>query len=120
IFVLPSYMEYYYKESHIEYQGVPEFSPTCNRDDAPLKIIYPTDDIKIFLPKSGHNEGNPMIMKAYHRDPKALLYWFVNEQYLGTTSNGQHEIIFHGQKGNYQIQINDQYGNSDMLRFEII
>ena len=120
VFVLPSYMEYYYRQGHLDYKGLPEYSRDCNRDDLPLKIIYPSENVKLFLPKSGENKENPVIMKAYHRDPKAILYWFVNEQYLGTTSNGQHEMIFHSQKGDYHLQITDQYGNSDMLRFRII
>ena len=119
-FTLPSYMEYYYKEGHLEYASLPDFHPGCSREDNPLKIIYPTQNVKIFLPKSGGQQENKVIMKAYHRDPEGILYWFINDNYLGNTTHGKHEVPFFGKRGMYQLQITDQHGNNDSMQFEIL
>lgn len=120
LFILPSYIEYYYKEGHPTYLGLPDYNPGCVRDDSPIKILYPVDKVKIFLPRSSENVVNQVIMKAYHRDPKGKLFWFVNDQYLGSTSEGKHEMLFHGKQAKYQLQISDESGNVDIVHFELL
>lgn len=119
-FVLPSFMEYYYREGHPGYKSLPEYNPDCIRDDQPLKIIYPAENVKIFLPKSTDVQENQIILNAYHRDKEGILYWFINDRYAGTTRNGKHELPFKGTRGQYVVQITDQYGNSDKIKFEIL
>lgn len=120
MFILPSYMEYYYKEGHLAYKGLPDYNPDCIRDDYPIKILYPVDKVKIFLPRTSGSQVNQIVMKAYHRDAKGSLFWFVNDQYWGMTKDGKHEMLFHGQQGKYQLQISDQSGNVDVVKFEIL
>ncbi|MCZ2337991.1 MAG: penicillin-binding protein 1C [Chitinophagales bacterium] len=119
-FTLPPYMEYYYKQAHINYRIIPAFSPACSRGEQPLKIIYPNQGVKVFLPKESVSKQQDIVMKAYHRDDKAVLYWFVNDQYIGTTNNGHHEMLFKSKKGHYQLYITDQNGHNESVKFDII
>ena len=120
MFVLPSHMEYYYATADLNYKVLPVYRPDCYEDDKALNIVYPSNGIRIFIPKTGENTQNNIILKAYHRDKAAILYWIVNDKYIGTTTKGKHEIIFTGAKGYYQLSISDQNGNFDQISFEVI
>lgn len=119
-FVLPPYLEYFYKESHFDYQLLPEKSPLCLDDNETIKIIYPTENVKIFLPRTGEKNQNHVIMKSYHRDAKTTLYWFVNDVYLGTTHGDKHEMSYLAGPGSYTLYVTDSDGNSDSVHFEIL
>ncbi len=120
MFVLPSHMEYYYAAADLNYKVLPAYRQDCYDDDKALNIVYPSDGIRIFIPKTGENNQNNIILKAYHRDKAATLYWIVNDKYIGTTTKGKHEILFTGAKGYYQLSISDQNGNFDQISFEVI
>ncbi|HMT52137.1 MAG TPA: penicillin-binding protein 1C [Saprospiraceae bacterium] len=120
-FVLPSYMEYYYIPSHGEYRGMPEYNPECRPDiTAICKIIYPYDDLKIFLPKENPSESNEMVVKAYHKDKNAILYWFLDDQFVRITKSMSHELMVGAKPGSHILTINDQWGNYDQIDFEIL
>jgi penicillin-binding protein 1C len=120
MFVLPSHMEYYYTASDLKYKVLPPYRPDCYDDDSALNIVYPSEGIRVFIPKTGEKTQNNIILKAYHRDKTTTLYWIINDKYIGATSKGKHEILFTGEKGYYQLSISDQNGNQDQISFEVI
>lgn len=121
IFVLPSYLEYFYKQSHFEYKGLPLYDPKCSQEmTEACKIIYPNNGLKIFLPKEKTATINDLVVKAYHRDPRATLFWFLDDVHVKNSENGQNEIMLKVSKGSHTITINDPLGNSDAVTFEIL
>lgn len=121
LFILPSYMEYYYKEAHRDYRPLPIFDAACSPSSvSSCKIIYPQDGLKIFLPKEQIDQQNQLVLKAYHREKDAILYWFLDEQYIKTTKASSHEILLSIGKGTHRINITDQKGNMDHVSFEIL
>jgi penicillin-binding protein 1C len=121
IFVLPSYMEYYYREAHREYKGLPLYDADClPQISAACKIIYPQDNLKIFLPKEQIDQQNKLVVKAYHRDKDAKLFWFLDDEFVRTTESVPHEILLKVAKGSHTLTITDQKGNQDKVFFEIL
>ncbi|HRG41842.1 MAG TPA: hypothetical protein PLC27_10585, partial [Saprospiraceae bacterium] len=107
--------------SHGEYRGMPEYNPECRPDiSAICKIIYPYDDLKIFLPKENPSESNEMVVKAYHKDKNAILYWFLDDQFVRITKSMSHELMVGAKPGSHTLTINDQWGNYDQINFEIL
>ncbi len=121
IFLLPSYMEYYYKTGHQEYKGIPEIDPNCQTIQSNMKIIYPQNGLKIFLPREAIDKKNDLITKAYHHDKTATLYWFVDDVYVTSTkSSSGHDCKLKISKGQHTISITDQKGFKDDVYFEIL
>jgi penicillin-binding protein 1C len=119
-FVLPSFMEYYYKQANTTYQVLPPPDPLCQQSDASCKIIYPQNDIKIFLPKESESKTNQLVAQAYHGQNGAVLYWFLDGQYFATTKNEPHDCLINAGYGRHFLVISDQWGNKDEISFEII
>lgn len=119
-FVLPSYMEYYYKQSNTSYKVLPPLDPLCQQSEASCKIIYPLNDIKIFLPKENESKLNHLIAKAYHRQNGAVLHWFLDGQYLSSTNNQPHDCLLKAGIGQHILMITDQWGNKDEVNFDIL
>ncbi|MBK9256179.1 MAG: penicillin-binding protein 1C [Saprospiraceae bacterium] len=121
VFVLPPYLEYYFKPGHPEYKGIPANDPDCNPKESKLKIIYPQNGLKIFLPKDSEVRKNNLIAKAYHPNKDATLYWFYDDNHVCTTSSGTpHDCIGKLSFGPHILTISDQWGNRDLVHFEII
>ncbi|MFZ1748950.1 MAG: penicillin-binding protein 1C [Saprospiraceae bacterium] len=121
IFTLPSYMEYYYKVAHRDYRDLPTYDPSCQPvNSTACKIIYPYDDLKIFLPKEKIDKLNELVVKAYHREKNAKLYWFLDDLYINTTREMPHDMILMVGKGIHTLTITDQRGNRDQIVFEIL
>ncbi|MBC7885154.1 MAG: penicillin-binding protein 1C [Saprospiraceae bacterium] len=120
LFVLPSYMEYYYKTAHTEYKGIPPHDPDCKPSATACKIIYPYDGLKIFLPKERAEKENELIIKAYHREKDGKLYWFIDNDYKTVTSATPHDCMVKLNKGPHSLTITDQWGNKDHIEFEIL
>jgi len=120
LFVLPSYMEYYYKNAHMDYKGIPIHDPACLPSASSCKIIYPNDGLKIFLPKESAEKQNELIVKAYHREKDARIFWFVDDDYKKVTSNAPHNCLLKLKTGAHTLTITDQWGNRDQVTFEIL
>lgn len=120
IFVLPSYMEYYYKTGHMDYKGIPAHDPLCMPVSGACKIIYPYDGLKIFLPRESAQKQNDLVFKAYHRQKDANLFWFIDSEYKTTTSESPHDCIMQLNIGVHKLTITDQWGNRDQIEFEIL
>jgi penicillin-binding protein 1C len=56
-------------------------------------------------------DGNPgsIIFEAAHRTPSTMIYWHLNEQFLGTTKD-IHQVAVSPQQGSYTLTIVDENG----------
>lgn len=120
LFVLPAYMEYYFKTAHMDYKGIPAPDPSCQPASGVCKIIYPYDGLKIFLPRENAEKQNDLVFKAYHRQKDAGLFWFIDDEYKTSTTAAPHECIVKLGIGVHKLTITDQWGNRDQIEFEIL
>jgi penicillin-binding protein 1C len=119
-FVLPSYMEYYYRQAHGEYRIVPEHDAACMPSGTACRIIYPQQGMKIFLPKENADKQNELIAKAYHRNREANLFWFIDNDFRIMTGKSPHDCMLNLLPGPHTLTVTDQWGNKDEVHFEII
>jgi penicillin-binding protein 1C len=86
-FVLPPAMEYYYRMRNPSYQTLPPFRPGCTDDmKVPsMDFIYPPRDARIFIPRSLQGELMSMLPEIAHRRRNAVIYWHLDNRYIGMT-----------------------------------
>lgn len=110
-FVLPPLMKYYYKSQNPFYRKLPEFRSDCKGElQNSMKFIYPTQKSTIFLPKNFSGKQNDLIVKVAHSNKEAILFWSLNNTFLGTTKEN-HEFAITPRIGNFTIIVVDNFGN---------
>jgi penicillin-binding protein 1C len=120
-FELPPSMAYYYRKNHPEYEKIPSFRLECIQEASSdlMSFLYPSEKSKIYLPIDIDGIREKAIFRATHRDPKSVLYWHLDKEYLGYTED-VHSMGINASKGIHNIMIIDQLGNNVIQRFEII
>lgn len=81
-----------------------------------LKIIYPTKNLKITLPKDFDGEKSVIIKVANLKNQN--LYWYLNGDYLGKDRNNSQKLSL--KEGKYQITIVSENGEIEKQNFEIL
>lgn len=120
-FVLPPTMEFYYRAKHL-YKPLPPFKPGCETGEQAgqsMEIIYPRDQAKIYVPIEIDGKQGATVFKATHRDPDAVIFWHLDDEYIGSTRTF-HQISLNPSPGNHVLSIIDESGEQEMVRFEIL
>lgn len=119
-FVLPPVMEWYYKSKHIDYQMLPPFREDCvGNTSGTMDFIYPKNNSKIYLTKNFNSEVQPLILKVAHSQSDAVLYWYVDAIFQGTTTTF-HEKSILAKAGKHIITVVDGNGNELRRKIEIV
>lgn len=124
-FVLPPAQEFYWRQYHNNYQPLPPWRKDCiaesaqQDDDIPLELIYPQARSRIYIPVDLDGKRSRVILKAIHRDPAAVLYWHLDEEFLGETK------IFHEREaslepGLHKLLVMDKQGYKLERRFRVV
>ncbi len=110
-FVLPPLQEWYYRRNHPDYQGLPPWMPGCDEGSPGIvmQLIYPTTAARIIVPREVDGNLESIVLKAAHRSTDAVIYWHLNDQYLGLTS-GLHHLEIRPEPGNYDLTLVDDKG----------
>ncbi len=119
-FMLPPVMEWYFKRRNPSYLTVPEFAEGCVSDMDLIELIYPQPNQQVFIPKSFNNQLEKVVCKATHRQPNSILYWHLDDFYLGETTNGMHQIEITASLGYHTLTVMDEAGNSIVRKFKVI
>ena len=110
-FVLPPLLAYYYKKQNPFYKSLPKFRKDCLGDvKNAMKFRYPTEKSTIFLPKNFDGKQNELILKVAHSNPDAVLYWYSNNTFLGTTKE-LHQFAVSPKIGEFKFTVMDSFGN---------
>ncbi|MCK9167333.1 MAG: penicillin-binding protein 1C [Bacteroidales bacterium] len=119
-FVLPPVQAWYYNKFNAGYALLPPFHPRClgSEEENPLNFIYPSSNRTVYLPKKLNSGRSQLVMEAAHRDPEAILYWYLDDAFLGTTR------YFHTQScspapGSHRITITDGSGNDKSILINV-
>jgi len=120
-FELPPAMAYYYRNNHPSYRTPPPYRMDCltDADHDVLSFIYPSTATSIYLPIDQDGIREKAVFKAAHQDPKATLYWHLDDEYLGYTTEF-HDMEISASQGNHTITIVDQMGNRSVQKFEVL
>jgi penicillin-binding protein 1C len=123
-FVLPPAAEWFYRKKHYEYRPLPPWREDC-RESAPeeshrsLSIIYPRVGSSIYIPFELDGKKGKTVFKAAHRRSDALIYWHLDNEYLGLTRT-LHQMSAAPEPGVHRLTIVDDQGESVSRRFEIL
>jgi len=119
-FVLPPAVEYFYRQKHPGYRPLPPYAPGCGNEAGVqvMEFIYPTQGIKIFIPRDHTGELTRIIPEVVHRDPSAKIFWHLDKNFLGTTKS-IHQIEILASPGDHVITVVDEEGNRVKCGFSI-
>lgn len=121
-FILPPAMEYYYKTRHRDYKILPPFNPACMNDreaHQQMELIYPRNNAKVYIPVEIDGKPGKVIFNAAHHDPKAILFWHLDDVFMGRTSDF-HQLALHPSPGKHTLTLVDDKGNRLTQVFEVL
>ncbi|WP_298652548.1 penicillin-binding protein 1C [uncultured Proteiniphilum sp.] len=120
-FLLPPSWEWYYKQHHPDYRSLPPFSPECasgSVSDAVMQFIYPYPGAVLRITKQLDGSRGKAVFELAHRNPSVRVFWHLNENYLGETSN-IHQLELSPDAGEHTLTVVDVDGNSLTIRFKV-
>ena len=120
IFILPPSQESYYRKKHLEYKGLPPWDANCNTTgkNSVLQLIYPAD-FQILVPtKDLSGSKGKIVFKAAHGNPNEIVYWHIDESYIGQTQYF-HDFAIELKAGQHTVYLIDGNGNETLQNFEV-
>jgi penicillin-binding protein 1C len=120
-FILPPAMEYFYRNKHSGYKTLPPVARGCseNKSIPVMEFIYPTPNIKIFIPRDQTGQLTRVITEVVHRNPSKKIFWHLDESYIGTTQY-IHQLEMLAGSGNHVLTAVDEDGNIIRCVFTVI
>ena len=119
-FVLPPVMEWYYKSHNPDYHVLPPFRKECLHSDEnrSFDLVYPTENTKVFVPLDFGGVPGSIILRAAVRDPGAIIYWHLDEEYLGSTKQ-IYQMTIQPDSGKHVLTLVDGEGNRLVRHFRV-
>lgn len=119
-FVLPPVQEWYYKKRHQEYKSLPPFKKGCEPSgQQSMDLIYPREEIKVFIPVDLSGKKGRVIFEAVHYDPNAIIYWHLDNKFITATRN-IHQVELLPEAGHHVLTLVDDAGEELIRRFEAV
>jgi penicillin-binding protein 1C len=118
-FVLSPVMEYYYRRKHAEYQVLPPVKPGCETREEMMEFIYPQELDRVFIPKPLDGSQGQVIFELTHRTPSATIFWYLDNQYIGKTTDF-HQVNIRTAAGWHRMTVTDMDGNQLVKRFQVV
>src|SRR5690606_25818285 len=89
-FVLPPALAHYYRARHGSYRPMPQWRADCRQQDearaaAMMEFIYPDAGGNLYVPVELDGARGRAVLEVVHRDPAAVLYWHLDEDYAART-----------------------------------
>jgi penicillin-binding protein 1C len=84
-----------------------------------MEIVYPQNLSKIYIPFELEGKQGKTIFKVVHRNADAIIFWHVDDKYIGKTS-GFHQMGFAPEIGQHKLTLVDQDGETLTRKFQII
>jgi penicillin-binding protein 1C len=119
-FVLPPSQAHYYRNYHIDYISLPPLRPGCEQEQSrQLDIIYPEPNSTLYLPKGFTGSPERFVFRAAHTRPEAILYWHIDDEYLGETKD-IHQISCQLNAGSHILTIVDNWGSQAVRAVKVV
>ncbi len=112
--IYPPDIAYYLREKGQYIDKIAPHYPECPAytSENSLKIIYPNMEAKLFLPRDYNGKTQSVVCRVGHRSIKKQVFWYLNELYLGMTSEDHSmEILFN--EGWNNLKVIDENGAQD-------
>ncbi|WP_430614051.1 penicillin-binding protein 1C [Flavobacterium sp. JP2137] len=118
-FQIPPIQAFYYKNYHVNYIDLPPFRADClAQNTAQLDFIYPKHQMTLYRTKDFHSNLQPFVAKAAASSGNKTLFWYLDNQYLGATTNF-HEFEIKTTTGTHILSITDTHGNEKAIEIYV-
>ena len=121
-FVLPPAQEWYYMKNHLDYRPLPPKHPdfdAASEQRSPIDIIYPQNGVTVVTTRSLTGREQGVVVRAAHTDPTAVLYWHLDDEFVGQTRGGEHDLLLHPEPGQHLLTAMDANGASKAVVFTV-
>jgi len=119
-FILPPAQAWFYKKFNSNYTEPPDYLHGCiPQSDETMEMIYPKSFTRVFVPIEIDGQPGKVIFEAAHRNPAARLFWYLDDQFVGETSQNNQMGLFPA-LGPHIISVTDEQGRSISVDFEAI
>jgi len=86
---------------------------------ASLSLIYPRKNGEIYVPVELDGTRGRTVFEAAHRNPELLIYWHLDEEFLGSTRD-IHQIALDPEPGLHTLTLVDQNGERLEQNFTVL
>ncbi len=83
-----------------------------------MQFIYPYYNATIKLTKQLDGSIGKTIFELAHQDPSKTVYWHLDEDYVGVTSD-VHQMELSPSRGKHRVTVVDETGNSLGVEFQV-
>jgi len=121
-FILSPMQEHYYQRSNPSYQPLPPWDPNCIENENipnPMQWIYPKSGMVLSLPKQLSDQSGESVFKIAHRDQHKKVYWYLNQEWIGTTSEF-HQVACRPTPGYHTLLCVDEDGHELKQLIQVI
>lgn len=121
-FVLPAGEEWFYAREHPDYDPLPPWRDDCAGDvapTAPMALLSPAPDAEVYVPVELDGKRGRVVFEARHRDADAVLYWHLDDEFVGTTT-APHQFSFAPAPGRHTLTLVDASGARVQRGFSVL
>jgi penicillin-binding protein 1C len=120
-FILTPAMEYFYTQSHPDYKLLPSYMKGCDIEKSvpAMEFIYPSQGVKIFIPRDEQGKQTRIIAEIAHRNPSCNVFWHLDNSYIGITKY-IHQIEIFATPGNHTLTAVDEDGFTTNSNFTVV
>jgi penicillin-binding protein 1C len=94
-------------------------SGAVNSPAFPLALFNPENGSQVFVPRELDGREGRVVFSAAHREENSLIYWHLDDEYLGFTS-AFHEMEARPPPGSHTLTLVDGVGNTLTRRFTVL
>lgn len=84
-----------------------------------MQLIEPKANTRIYIPKNLDGTLSRTVFQAAHRRPGAVLYWHIDDHYVGKTEQF-HNLELIPEPGEHVLTLVDDQGNRLQRKFTIL
>ncbi len=122
-FVLPPDQASFYQQFHADYLPLPPWRADCQTSESgqqeALSVVYPQEGMQIYLPRELDGKLGQTIFRAVPSHQEALLYWHLDNQFIGTTQTF-HQQAVQPSAGKHRLTVVDEAGHRVERAFEVL
>lgn len=121
LFILPPAARNFRHQRGYEVDTIPSHREECRaqKRESSLELIYPTEGIRIFLPRNFDGSREKLILSAAHRREGAELFWYLDQKFIGSTRSENSLKLDSIGVGKHRLFVQDSEGSRAEVQFEV-
>ncbi|MCL2094441.1 MAG: penicillin-binding protein 1C [Treponema sp.] len=121
-FVLPPAEEWYYRRWNLDYRPLPREAESRSSPAGggnAMALFNPEPGAQVLIPRELDGREGRLVFSAAHRDEQGLIYWHLDDTYLGSTQTF-HEMEARPLPGQRSITLVDGNGSTLVREFTVL